>query len=68
LHDSHNIELVLNSQFAELFGVSYAWLKTGEGKIFDTSFDDTTALFDRIMASDNETAVRNGAKISINNG
>ncbi|KNY24812.1 helix-turn-helix domain-containing protein [Pseudobacteroides cellulosolvens] len=38
------------------FNVSYAWLKTGEGEMFDTSFDDTTAMFDRIMASDNETA------------
>lgn len=38
------------------FNASYAWLKTGEGEMFDTSNDDTTALFDRIMASDNETA------------
>jgi hypothetical protein len=40
------------------FNVSYAWLKNGEGDMFDNSFADTTALFDRIMAGENETAKR----------
>lgn len=38
------------------FNVSYLWLKTGEGEMLDSSNDDTTALFDRIMASENDTA------------
>jgi Predicted transcriptional regulators len=40
------------------FNVSYIWLKNGEGEIFDSSFEDTMVLLDRIMTGDNETAKR----------
>lgn len=38
------------------FNVSYLWLKTGEGEMFESVDINTTALFDRIMAGENETA------------
>lgn len=38
------------------FHVSYLWLKTGEGEMFESVDINTTALFDRIMAGENETA------------
>ena len=38
------------------FHVSYLWLKTGEGETFESVDINTTALFDRIMAGENETA------------
>ena len=38
------------------FHVSYLWLKTGQGEMFEPLDQNTTALFDRIMAGENETA------------
>ncbi len=38
------------------FNVSLIWLKEGIGEMFETSDIGTTALFDRIMAGENETA------------
>lgn len=38
------------------FNVSYLWLKTGQGEMFEPLDQNTTALFDRIMAGENETA------------
>lgn len=38
------------------FNVSYMWIKDGLGDIFEDEDTETTALFDRIMAGENETA------------
>jgi transcriptional regulator with XRE-family HTH domain len=40
------------------FNISYIWLKTGNGEMFENNMNDTTILFDRIMAGENETAKR----------
>lgn len=38
------------------FNVSYIWLTEGIGDMFENSDQEVTAMFDRIMAGENETA------------
>lgn len=38
------------------YNVAYGWLKDGEGDMFLPDEMDTTAMFDRIMAGENEIA------------
>lgn len=52
----NNITEQMIKSICREFNVSYIWLTKGFGEMFESPDMETTALFDRIMAGENETA------------